>query len=44
MFGCWSADTTAAVQLELSAWRSGVKHLTHTNAACNKIDARSRNV
>jgi hypothetical protein len=44
MFGCWAADATGAVQLELSARRSGVEHLTHINAACHKIDARSRNV
>jgi hypothetical protein len=31
MVGRWPADATAAVKLELSAWRPGVKHLTHIN-------------
>src|SRR5271167_3762427 len=37
MLGCWPADATAAVDLELSARRSGVEHLTHLNTACDKI-------
>jgi hypothetical protein len=37
MLGCWPADATAAVDLELSAWRSSVEHLTHFNTARDKI-------
>ena len=44
MLGRWPADATAAFDLELSAWRSGVEHLTHLNAAYDKIFARSRNI
>src|SRR5580700_615657 len=44
MLGCWPADATAAVRLELSARRSGVEHLTHFNTACGKIFPRGRNI
>jgi hypothetical protein len=44
MVGCWPADANAAVGLELSAWRSGLEHLTHLNIARDKISARSLNV
>src|SRR6202451_2754352 len=44
MLGCWPADAAAAIDLELSAWRSGVEHLTHLNTACDKIFAHSLNV
>src|SRR5579862_9516845 len=44
MLGRWSANATGAVDLELSAWRSGVEHFTHLNTASDKIFARSRNV
>jgi hypothetical protein len=37
MLGYDPADATAAVDPELSARRSGVKHLTHLNTACDKI-------
>ena len=44
MVGCWSANATAAVDPELSAWRSGVEHLTYLNTSCHKIFARSRDI
>jgi hypothetical protein len=44
MLGRRPTDATAAFDLELSAWRSGMEYLTHLNAACDKIFARSRNI
>ena len=44
MLRCWPADASAAVDLELSAWRSGVEHLTHLNTASDKIFPRCLNV
>ena len=44
MLGRWPADATAVFDLELSAWRSGVEHLTHLNATRDRIFARSRNI
>ena len=37
VFRCRSNNATAAVDLELSAWRSGVEHLTHRDTACANI-------
>src|ERR1700691_3197724 len=44
MLGCWPADATAAVSLELSARSSGVEHLTHFYTACDKMFPRGRNI
>src|SRR5580658_7142930 len=44
MLGCWPTNATAAVDLELSAWHPGVKHITDPNTVSGKISARSLNI